>query len=65
MGVPHLKFKTRPKKKGARKNRRILEQKKRLIAAGLDKESVNKMTVREIRDNLKEVVRKKKSKRKG
>lgn len=39
---------TRPRKSGAAKNRRRLEQKRRLIALGVDEAEVNKMTSREI-----------------
>ena len=57
MGVPHKKFKTRPKKSGAKKRRRILEQKRRLIAAGLEEKHVNRLTAKDIRKKLKEVAK--------
>ena len=44
---------TRPRKAGAAKNRRRLEQKRRLIALGVDEETVNKMNSRDILTMLK------------
>ena len=45
--------KTRPRKAGAAKNRRRLEQKRRLIALGVEEETVNKMNSRDILTMLK------------
>ena len=45
--------KTRPRKAAGPKRRRQLEQRKRLIALGVDEESVSKMNPREIRDMVK------------
>jgi hypothetical protein len=56
---PRKKFRTRPKKTGAKKNQRILSQKKRLVAAGYDEAKLRKMTTREIRDALKVAARRK------
>lgn len=39
---------TRPRKAGAPKNRRRLEQRRRLVALGVDEEVVNQMTSRDI-----------------
>lgn len=39
---------TRPRKAGAPKNRRRLEQKRRLVALGVAEEKVEKMTSREV-----------------
>lgn len=44
---------TRPRKKGAAKNRRRLEQRRRLIALGVDEATVNSMTSREVLTMLK------------
>ncbi|MBU0571641.1 MAG: hypothetical protein KJ995_06275 [Candidatus Omnitrophica bacterium] len=59
MPGPRVKFRERPKKMGARKRVRTKSQKKRLFAAGLDEKYVNKLTAREIRDELKKAARKK------
>jgi hypothetical protein len=56
---PRKKFRSRPKKRGARKRQRILSQKRRLIAAGYDKGLLDKMTIIEIRDLLKKAGRRK------
>ena len=61
MSVPRVKFRERPKKTGAKKNIRVKAQKKRLVAAGLDEKSVNKLTTGEIRAGLKKVAKKKKA----
>jgi hypothetical protein len=45
--------KTRPRKAPGAKRRRQLEQRKRLIALGVDQESVSKMNPREVRDMVK------------
>ncbi len=39
---------TRPRKAGAAKNRRRLEQRRRLVALGVDEAKVNSMTSREV-----------------
>lgn len=44
---------TRPRKSGAAKTRRRLEQKRRLIALGMDEEVVARMNSREILTALK------------
>ena len=44
---------TRPRKPAGAKRRRQLEQRKRLIALGVDEATVDKMNTREIRDMLK------------
>jgi hypothetical protein len=60
---PRKKFRTRPKKKGAKKRQRIKSQKKRLVAAGVDEDVVFHMTDAQIRKKLQEVSRKKAPKR--
>ena len=47
------KNKVRPRKKGAAKRRRLLEQKRRLIALGVSEEVIIKMTSKDIRTKLK------------
>ena len=44
---------TRPKKSGAAKNRRRLEQRRRLVALGMDEAEVNKLTSRDVLTLLK------------
>jgi hypothetical protein len=44
---------TRPRKSGAARNRRRLEQKRRLVALGMDQDAVDKLTSREVLDLLK------------
>ncbi len=44
---------TRPKKGGSRKLRRQREQKKRLVALGMDESVVARMTAREVLTKLK------------
>jgi hypothetical protein len=44
---------TRPRKKGSAKNRRRLEQKRRLVALGMDEAVVVKLTSRQVLDLLK------------
>ena len=44
---------TRPRKRAGARRRRQLEQKRRLIALGVDEEAVEKMNPKEIRDKLK------------
>ena len=45
--------KTRPRKAAGPKRRRQLEHRKRLIALGVDEETVSKMNPREVRDMVK------------
>ncbi|MEM9280804.1 MAG: hypothetical protein AAGA96_03170 [Verrucomicrobiota bacterium] len=44
---------TRPRKSGAAKTRRRLEQRRRLVALGMDEAEVAQLTSREILDLLK------------
>ncbi len=44
---------TRPRKKGAAKTRRRLEQRRRLVALGMDEAAVAQLTSREVLDLLK------------
>ena len=44
---------TRPRKSRAKKNRRRLEQRRRLVALGMNEEEVARLTSREILDLLK------------
>jgi hypothetical protein len=55
MGGPSGAFRTRSKKTAANRRRRVNSQKKRLLAGGLDEAVVEKMTIKEIREALKEV----------
>lgn len=48
------KNEVRPHKTGAAKRRRCLEQRRRLIAMGMNEELVNKMPIDELRQKLKE-----------
>lgn len=61
---PRKNYRTRPKKSGAKKRQRISVQKKRLIAAGIDEETVRHMTSLAIRNKLKELCRKRAPKKK-
>jgi len=45
----------RPKKTGAAKRRRLLEQRKRLIAAGMSEEQIRRYNEVQIRAKLKEL----------
>ncbi len=45
----------RPKKTGAAKRRRLLEQRKRLIAAGMSEEQIRRYNEIQIRAKLKEL----------
>ena len=56
---PRKKFRTRPKKSGAKKKQRIKSQKKRLTAAGVDENVVSSMTEGQIRRKLMAVEKKK------
>jgi hypothetical protein len=47
------KNKVRPRKTGAQKRRRLLEQRRRLIALGVSEERLRHMTVRDIRTLLR------------
>tara|TARA_R110002096_G_scaffold28236_6_gene85734 strand:+ start:86 stop:298 length:213 start_codon:yes stop_codon:yes gene_type:complete len=44
---------TRPRKSGAARTRRRLEQKRRLVGLGMDEEKVAQLTSREVLDLLK------------
>lgn len=48
---------TRPRKSGAAKNRRRLEQRRRLVALGMEESAVDKLTSREILTLLKHPVK--------
>ncbi|MFC1570400.1 hypothetical protein ACFL4E_01315 [Candidatus Omnitrophota bacterium] len=56
---PRKNYRGRPKKHGAAKRQRILSQKKRLVAAGYDMETLRHMNVVQIRDLVKKVAKKK------
>ncbi|MGB2601427.1 MAG: hypothetical protein WBD00_01775 [Candidatus Omnitrophota bacterium] len=60
---PRKNYRTRPKKTGAKKNQRILSQKRRLLAAGIPEEKFRRMTIVDIRDLVKEVAKKKGTKK--
>jgi len=49
--------KTRPKKSALERRRREKNQRKRLVALGLDEEAVRKMTVVELRAHLKRLAK--------
>ncbi len=49
------KFEGRPVKSAGKKRQRIKEQKKRLLAVGMDKKTVEKLNVKETRDALKRI----------
>jgi hypothetical protein len=51
------KPKTRPKKKAGDRRRREMNQKRRLVALGLDQDVVAKMNYRQVRDLLKRPAR--------
>ena len=59
---PRKNYRTRPKKRGADRRQRILSQKRKLVAAGYDKEKLDKMSAVEVRNLLKEAGKKKASK---
>ncbi len=44
---------TRPRKRAGAKRRRQLEHRRRLVALGVDEDTVAKMNAKEIRDQLK------------
>jgi len=56
---PRKNYRTRPKKRGAKKRQRVLSQKRRLLAAGYDKEKLDKLSPTEVRELLK-IARKRK-----
>ena len=53
----HKTHLTRPRKAGAAKTRRRLEQKRRVIELGVDEEVVKRMNSREVLDALKHPVK--------
>ncbi len=53
----HKTHLTRPRKSGAAKTRRRLEQKRRLVALGADEAKVNQMTSRDILTALQRPLR--------
>ncbi len=55
---PRKNYRSRPKKHGAKRKQRVLSQKKRLISAGCKEEEVEKLNVVEIREMLKETMKK-------
>ena len=61
---PRKNYRSRPKKSGAAKRQKVLSQIRRLVAAGHDKERLDRMTTVEIRDLLKKAGKKKASKAK-
>lgn len=50
---PRKVYRSRPKKTGAKKKIRVLSQKKRLIASGIDEKTLKQKNVVEIRQLLK------------
>jgi len=59
---PRKNYRSRPKKAGAKKRQKVLAQKRRLVAAGCEKESLKKLSTVEIRDLLKKTAKKKRGK---
>jgi len=59
MPGPRKKYRQRPKKVGAKKKQRIKAQRKRLLAAGLEEEYVDKLTDAQVREKLKKISKKK------
>jgi len=55
---PKLNYRSRPVKSGAKKRQKLSAQKKRLIAAGYDEETLRRKTTVEFRDLLKEIAKK-------
>lgn len=45
----------RPKKKGAARRRRVLEQSKRLVGAGVTEEALRQLNDKQVRAKLKEL----------
>ena len=62
MGGPRGKYRERPKKRGAKRKQRVSAQKRRLSAAGLEEEHINRLTDAEVREEQKKIARKKKMK---
>jgi hypothetical protein len=60
---PRKNYRQRPKKSGSKKRYRVSNQRKRLVAAGLDEEFVKHLTERQIREQLMRVSRKKAKKK--
>ena len=56
---PRKNYRSRPKKRGAKRKQRVRAQERRLVAAGYDKEKLDKMTTVEIRELLKVAAKKK------
>ncbi len=48
---------SRPKKSGGERARRLATQRKRLVAGGMDEETVRKLDNKEIRKHLREVAK--------
>ncbi len=46
---------SRPKKSPGERARRVATQRKRLVASGMDEETVRKLNTKEIREKLREV----------
>ncbi|HNX90839.1 MAG TPA: hypothetical protein PKY78_02840 [Candidatus Omnitrophota bacterium] len=61
MAAPHVKYRMRPKKTGAKKRQRVKAQKKRLEKAGYSKDALLHMTEKDIRTNLRKAMREKKA----
>lgn len=55
---PRKNYRSRPKKHGAERNKRIIAQKKRLIEAGCKEEDLKKLNVVEIRNLIKSTMKK-------
>ena len=55
MGGPSGTFNARPKKSASDRRKRVKAQKKRLLASGIDEAVVENMTIKEIREGLKEI----------
>ena len=58
MGGPKERFKNRPKKTGTKKRQKVRAQKRRLVKAGVDEGSIEKMTTREVREAQKDALKK-------
>lgn len=61
---PRKNFRSRPKKLGAKKKQKVQSQKRRLVVAGCDKDSLEKLSPVEIRELLKKTAKKKKNAKK-
>ncbi len=55
MAGPRRKFRERPKKLGAKKTVKVKDQKRRLVAGGIDEAKVAKLSPKETREALKTV----------